>query len=54
MSSLRSRVIVFALVVIGAVLVPWGILSYRQTVQEFDELGDARLVSGHSHDRCTG
>lgn len=44
MRSLRSRVIVFALVVIGAVLVPLGVLSYRKTVQEFDELGDARLV----------
>ena len=44
MKSLRTRVIAFALVVIVAVLAPWSILSYRQTVQEFDELGDARLV----------
>jgi two-component system sensor histidine kinase QseC len=44
MRSLRTRVIAFALLVIVMVLAPWSILSYRQTVQEFDELGDARLV----------
>jgi two-component system sensor histidine kinase QseC len=44
MRSLRARVIAFALLVIGAVLVPLGVLSYHKTVQEFDELGDARLV----------
>jgi two-component system sensor histidine kinase QseC len=44
MRSLRSRIIGFALIVISAVLVSLGILSYRKTVQEFDELGDARLV----------
>jgi two-component system sensor histidine kinase QseC len=44
MRSLRARVVAFALLVIGVVLVPLGILSYRKAVQEFDELGDARLV----------
>lgn len=44
MKSLRARVITFALIGIGAVLVPLGFLSYHKTVQEFDELGDARLV----------
>jgi two-component system, OmpR family, sensor histidine kinase QseC len=44
MKSLRTRIIAFTLMVIGAVLVPLGVLSYHKTVQEFDELGDARLV----------
>jgi len=44
MKSLRARVIVFALIVITAVVIPLGVLSYRQTVQQFDDLGDARLV----------
>jgi two-component system sensor histidine kinase QseC len=44
MRSLRARIIAFTLIVIGAVLVPLGVISYRKTVQEFDEMGDARLV----------
>lgn len=44
MRSLHARVITFALIVIGAVLVPLGVISYHKTVEEFDELGDARLV----------
>lgn len=44
MRSLRARVMAFTLIVISAVLVPLGILSYHKTVEEFDELGDARLV----------
>jgi two-component system sensor histidine kinase QseC len=43
-SSLRARVIAFTLLVVTAVLIPLGILSYHKTLQEFDELGDARLV----------
>lgn len=44
MRSLRARVTLYVLAVILVIVVPLGILSYRKTVQEFDELGDARLV----------
>lgn len=44
MKSLRTRVIVFALAAIAVVMGVLGVLSYRQTVTEFRELGDARLA----------
>jgi two-component system sensor histidine kinase QseC len=44
MRSLRVRVTVFVLMVIAIVLVPLGILSYRNIMAEFDALADARLV----------
>ncbi len=44
MGSLRARVTIAVLAVIAIVVVPLGVLSYRKSVQEFDELGDARLV----------
>ena len=44
MRSLRARIIAFTLLVIAAVLVPLGFWSYYKAVQEFDELGDARLI----------
>jgi two-component system sensor histidine kinase QseC len=42
--SLHVRVIVYVLAVIALVTVPLAIIGYRNTIQEFDELGDARLV----------
>jgi two-component system sensor histidine kinase QseC len=44
MRSLRDRVTVYVLLAIGAVLVPIGIVSYRNIMAEFDALADARLV----------
>lgn len=44
MRSLRARVTVFVLLVIAVVLVPLGIVSYRNIIAEFDALADARLV----------
>jgi two-component system sensor histidine kinase QseC len=43
-NSLRARVIAFTLLVVATVLIPLGIVSYHKIIQEFDELGDARLV----------
>ncbi|MBL8271983.1 histidine kinase dimerization/phospho-acceptor domain-containing protein, partial [Steroidobacter sp.] len=42
--SLHIRVVSYVLAVIGLVTLPLAIYGYRKTVQEFDELGDARLV----------
>lgn len=44
MRSLRSRLLVFSLIVLGVAVLLLSALSYRQTVREFDELGDARLA----------
>ncbi len=44
MRSLRNRVTAYVLLVMAAVLVPFGVVSYRNIVTEFDTLADARLV----------
>lgn len=42
--SLYFRVLTFVLLVIGAVMVPVSIFSYRSIVQELESMADARLV----------
>jgi len=42
--SLRARVTIYVLAVIALVVVPLGVVIYRTSIQEFEELGDARLV----------
>lgn len=42
--SLHVRVIAYVLAVIALVMLPLLWFGYRQTLREFDELGDARLV----------
>lgn len=44
MRSLRTRLVVYAFAGIAATVAILGTLSYRQTLVEFRELGDARLV----------
>ncbi len=42
--SLRSRLLVLIVFVLGAVLIPLGMLSAKRTLEEVDELSDGRLA----------
>lgn len=44
MRSLNGRISLLVLAAVAALLIPFGVLSYRKTMEEVDELSDARLA----------
>jgi len=44
MRSLNGRISLLVLAAVAALLIPFGVLSYLKTMEEVDELSDARLA----------